>query len=439
MKKEILLILLVVSLIVQLVVGSASAEYNGDSNLINYGTTNLVLRGQTLTFNNNDSGHTIIGKSGELERRVITTAINGLDSSIFPEMGVYFIDSNPSTSGGYDPGETILSVNDPILVLHLKRGSLDISDAPFVTIGDILTVDITSNLDTANDTVSLKVIRLSDGVEINQDGAGHYLKDRSISYLDGLNFDTSNLKTGDYDFYLQTKSSAAQGLDLRSESVSLADETSPHKDDDEGEDTVPPQIPTNEHGRTTSEILILSSDGKVSLSIPKETLVIDSKGEVVKEINITHITPMEDDSNTSAAYNISIDILTFDPPVDLIVEYDPEKIPKGANESDIVIKMYIDGEWASFETMVDESEDTVSAKIDRLNNFALFAEVKVSPSPTMVPTPTVTTEPPEESTQEPTLQPDAVQEPEEEPGFGAVFTITGLLAVAYLMTRRDRR
>ena len=87
-----IIFLVILAILLQPMVGTVSAEYNGDNNHINYGTTNIVLIGQTLTFNDSDQGKMMIKKGGPTEARIVTGASDGLDSSLFPEEGMYFID-----------------------------------------------------------------------------------------------------------------------------------------------------------------------------------------------------------------------------------------------------------------------------------------------------------------------------------------------------------
>ncbi len=282
-----IIFLVILAILLQPMVGTVSAEYNGDNNHINYGTTNIVLIGQTLTFNDSDQGKMMIKKGGLTEARIVTGASDGLDSSLFPEEGMYFIDSDTSTPGGYDPGETILSVVNPIFSLKLKIGSLDVTEAPFITVGDTLTVEVLSNLDPANDLVSLKVIRQSDDAEIIIDGAGHHLRDRNISYLNSLHFDTSSLIPGGYEFYIETSNSGSQGLYLKSESISLVD-NSPHQEGEENEDAGADYVEFLDD-EPRSDLVIISSDGVVTLTIPGDMMVNDTQWSALESLKIVPI------------------------------------------------------------------------------------------------------------------------------------------------------
>ena len=311
---------------------------------------------------------------------------------------------------------------DPIFSLKLKIGSLDVTEAPFITVGDTLTVEVLSNLDPANDLVSLKVIRQSDDAEIIIDGAGHHLRDRNISYLNSLHFDTSSLIPGGYEFYIETSNSGSQGLYLKSESISLVD-NSPHQEGEENEDAGADYVEFLDD-EPRSDLVIISSDGVVTLTIPGDMMVNDTQWSALESLKIVPIELSHEDE--IAAYNVTPEGLSISTPVVLKVDYG-EITSQVANKSNTVIKMYEKGEWVSVETAVNESSGILCVNVGHLNDFKIFAEVGPVPSPVTVPGPVVTTSPPATAT------------PKEEPGFEAIFAVTCLLAVAFTLVRRDEK
>lgn len=421
MKGRLLIFIIILAISIQPIIGTVSAEYNGDNNHIIDGTNNIVLIGQTLTFNDSDQDKMIIKKEASTEGRVVTNAFDGFDSLIFLEEGLYFIDSDPSTPGGYDSGETLLSVAYPKLSLKLKIGTLDITEAPFITIGDALTVEVSSNLDLQNDLVSLKVIRKSDDAEMIIDGAGQQLWDRNISYLNGLQFDTSNLVPGGYEFYIETKVSASQGLYLKSESIFIGDE-SPKQEDGMGEDTVT-SAEEILHNETKSEMVVVSSDGVVTLKIPIDIEVDEAQFIALESLQIVPIELQNEDE--IAAYSVTPKGLSVGANMVLEVDY-REIVPRSTGKYNTVIKMYEKGEWVTVETRVNESSGILSADIDRLDDLMIFEEVGPVPSEVPEQEPVITTPPPATAT------------PKEEPGFGAIITVTSLIAVAFTLMKLNR-
>jgi len=65
----------------------------------------------------------------------------------------------------------------------------------------------------------------------------------------------------------------------------------------------------------------------------------------------------------------------FNPPVDLIMEYDESKIPEGVAEKTLVLSFYDDstGQWTDLESTVDIENNTVTAKVSHFSAFTVLA------------------------------------------------------------------
>jgi hypothetical protein len=135
---------------------------------------------------------------------------------------------------------------------------------------------------------------------------------------------------------------------------------------------------------------------------------------------------------TVAAYDLRQNGVKFEPSVDFCINYDHAKIPEGATESDLVIKILENGTWTLIETTVNMTTHTATTKLSHFTVFALFAEVVPAPTPEVAPMSIPT--PPEV-----TPTPSPTPSPTPTPCFEAVFAIACLFAVAYLVLRKKRK
>ncbi|GAI59964.1 unnamed protein product [marine sediment metagenome] len=139
----------------------------------------------------------------------------------------------------------------------------------------------------------------------------------------------------------------------------------------------------------------LSADG-ATLTIPEGTIVKDEEGNILSTpIFMLHTPTTAESVGAIAAFEFGPGGITFEPPIDLVIEYDPADIPEGFSESDLVIRMWDDtaSEWIDLETTVDTTAHTATAKVSHFTIFALFAAAPVAPPPTPTPTPSPTATP----------------------------------------------
>ncbi len=95
-------------------------------------------------------------------------------------------------------------------------------------------------------------------------------------------------------------------------------------------------VPTDSNGIVRYTVTLTSRDENALLEIPKGTTVLDVQGNpLTTSISILRM-PLE---GTVAAYDLRQNGVKFNPPIEFCINYDPAKIPEGATESDIVIKM----------------------------------------------------------------------------------------------------
>lgn len=136
-----------------------------------------------------------------------------------------------------------------------------------------------------------------------------------------------------------------------------------------------------EGGVLTEIIVATSADGAVTMRLALGTEVLDCEGELVEVIRVDPIEPppppLPPDGHIIAAYDIE-PCATFDPPVDLVLEYDDEALPEGVVEQNLVIAFYSEdiGEWVVvMPSVVDTFANTVTARITHTTVFAILGAV----------------------------------------------------------------
>ncbi|MCK4783031.1 MAG: hypothetical protein KAV87_04720, partial [Desulfobacteraceae bacterium] len=171
---------------------------------------------------------------------------------------------------------------------------------------------------------------------------------------------------------------------------------------DGGVSLPPPPIPgitdvadyVDIRGMFTLNVSAKSADNRVELTIGKGTIGKTKTGERITQISII---PMEDPlappANSTVIglnYDLGPDGATFTPSITITFNYDPNDIPEGVNEKDLVIAMWDEdaGEWVELEgIVVDPATHTITAQVDHLTVFSVLAYTRpaaftVKPAPT---------------------------------------------------------
>ena len=140
--------------------------------------------------------------------------------------------------------------------------------------------------------------------------------------------------------------------------------------------------------------------------------------------------------------------------------YDPAALPEGVAAEDLVLAYYdeVSGEWVELtDIVVDTVNNTVSGTTSHFTQFAILAEVEVTPTPaptetptptvaptptieptptvapTEVPTPTETPEPTKEPTPAPTIEPDEEDDDDELNPWVIIGPIIGIAILGLLV------
>ena len=187
------------------------------------GSTTPVLIGQNVQFmcEGNKSGPvTVSGVTGTPTGGYVffTSNTGWLDTCVMTKEGMY--------NATYGVDWELLAVLTPVMGLRLKVGTKEVSS---ICSGTPLSVDFTSNLD-ENDCVDLRIIDPV-GFKLTQNPADPNQKfdDINVSKLleygsenESKQINTSGWRLGEYEFSVRTEEENARGLDMSSDTWSLA-------------------------------------------------------------------------------------------------------------------------------------------------------------------------------------------------------------------------
>ena len=139
-------------------------------------------------------------------------------------------------------------------------------------------------------------------------------------------------------------------------------------------------------GEVKEPIEVNSEDGRLTVTIPKDTIANGEDGKRLKSLEITANEnpppPPEDVHIIDLAYDFGPSGATFDPPITLEFTYDPDTTPEGVNEQDLVLAYYDEnaGEWVELECTVDTATHTITASVPHFTTFAIIGN-EVPPEP----------------------------------------------------------
>jgi hypothetical protein len=135
-------------------------------------------------------------------------------------------------------------------------------------------------------------------------------------------------------------------------------------------------------GKILRTIEATSADGKTTITIPKGTIALDRHGNplssLTADIDPSPPDPPEDAHIIGLAYDLGPDGATFDPPITIEYTYDPDEVPEGVAEEDLVIAFYDEdaGEWVECECTVDTETHTITASVSHFTIFAIIGVPK---------------------------------------------------------------
>ncbi|MFC1897609.1 helix-turn-helix domain-containing protein [Chloroflexota bacterium] len=149
---------------------------------------------------------------------------------------------------------------------------------------------------------------------------------------------------------------------------------------DPGVTTVANYVTTD--GVFTRDVVAESADDLVSLTIEEGTTGLTAAGNPLRQIRILEITeadlppPPEGGHVIGLTYDFGPDGATFDEPISITFTYDPDDLPEGVNEEDLVVAVWDDDadppQWVELPGVVDTETNTITATVDHFTAFAVI-------------------------------------------------------------------
>ncbi len=131
-------------------------------------------------------------------------------------------------------------------------------------------------------------------------------------------------------------------------------------------------------GKLTTSAQLTSSDGAISLSIDKDTILLDKDKKPLQLMEATidpNPPPLPEDTTiVGPIYDFRPEGANFNPFVILTLSYDPEELPERVREKDVYIGYYRDAGWNMLRYKnVDTENHRVTTQIDHFARFAVLA------------------------------------------------------------------
>ena len=147
------------------------------------------------------------------------------------------------------------------------------------------------------------------------------------------------------------------------------------------------EFPISDEGEILETIEATSEDGELTITIPEGTIALDENDDPLEIIEVViddnPPDPPEDASIIGLAYDFGPDGATFDPPITFEYTYDPDDLPEGVAEEDLVLAWYNEdtGEWEELTCTVDTENNTITASVSHFTTFAIIGTTAPAPAP----------------------------------------------------------
>ncbi len=141
-------------------------------------------------------------------------------------------------------------------------------------------------------------------------------------------------------------------------------------------------IKVDSQGIVQETVTFTSPDGRMTLTIPKGTKALDKNGNPLTTLTINiNTSPPAPPTGTNIiglAYSFGPDGATFAPPITLTWSYDPNTLPSGVAEQDLVIAYYdaAAGTWVELPGTINTTNHTITAQVSHFATFAIIGKAK---------------------------------------------------------------
>jgi len=137
----------------------------------------------------------------------------------------------------------------------------------------------------------------------------------------------------------------------------------------------------SEDGEIQVTITATSEAGDLTLTIEEGTIALDVDGNplstLTSDVDVSPPDPPEDANIIGLAYDFGPAGATFDPPITFTWSYDPDALPEGMAEEDLVLAYHDEatGEWVELDGVVDTVNNTITASVAHFTTFAIIGSV----------------------------------------------------------------
>jgi len=143
-------------------------------------------------------------------------------------------------------------------------------------------------------------------------------------------------------------------------------------------------FPISSSGEILETIEAASEDGALTLTV-HEGIIALLEGEPLETLEAavepSPPEPPEDTRIIGVAYDFGPEGVTFDPPITLTWSYDPNDIPGGVAEEDLVLAWYDEAadRWVELDCVANTENNTITASIEHFTTFAIIGMVTPTP------------------------------------------------------------
>jgi hypothetical protein len=147
----------------------------------------------------------------------------------------------------------------------------------------------------------------------------------------------------------------------------------------------------DDDGALLMDINESSPDGNVNINISSGTVMLDNGRQTLVNLSVKAVGLLPNPSDGGyvlTAFDFQPDGATFAPGIQITLAYDPDTIPDGMDENDLLPGIYNDetGDWQYLSGTLNAETHTITFTVTHFTIFGLLALPNVLPTPTPTPT-----------------------------------------------------